>query len=82
MMISGLRHNPLSSLRHSGQWYLPFVHFNGRKKKPWVHHDRGLEGRGLVPGGSAQNQRSKHHRVVPGQSLSLRVKEIDRFKRW
>lgn len=27
MMISGLRHNPLSSLRHSGQWYLPFVYF-------------------------------------------------------
>ena len=37
---------------------LRFLSFSstGRKKKPRVH-DRGLYGRGLVPGGSAQNRR-------------------------
>lgn len=75
MMISGLRHNPLSSLRHSGQWYLPFVHFNGRKKKPWVHHDRGLWERFGTRRGPRRNG-GKQVRAVPGQSLSYKDKEI------
>ena len=43
----------------------------GQKRKAHHHHDVGYTGEVWYQEGSAQKRRSKHHRAIPGQALSL-----------